>query len=179
MAAGEFVSVRSQRELLDASRPTQVTLSAAQHLDINANELELIYRARGMSEEDAHHRALERFGHLDCDCNNSLSYRPDADSSGSSTAALGSDVGAAAASFAFFASGALIPLLPYLFGMGGGTAMLVSLALVVVALFITGSIVGLLSGASPLWRGVRQAAIGVGATVITYLLGLAFGVAVS
>ena len=44
MAAGEFVSVRSQRELLDASQPTQVTLRVAGDLDIDANELELIYR---------------------------------------------------------------------------------------------------------------------------------------
>lgn len=74
MAAGEFVSVRSQRELLDASQPTQVTLRVAGDLDIDANELELIYRARGMDEEAAHHRALERFGYLDCDCDPSLSH---------------------------------------------------------------------------------------------------------
>lgn len=177
MAAGEYVSVRSQRELLDASRPTQVTLSAAQHLDINSNELELIYRARGMSEEDAHHRAMERFGYLDCDCNNSLSYRPE-DEDTNDNEALGSDVGAAASSFAFFASGALIPLLPYLFGMAGTSAMVVSLVLMGIALLFTGGVVGLLSGASPLSRGIRQLTIGFGATLITYLLGLLFGTTV-
>lgn len=175
MAAGEYVSVRSQRELLAASRPTQVTLSAAQNLDIDANELELIYRARGMSEEDAHHRALERFGYLDCDCNNSLSYRPEDEDN----EAVGSDVGAAASSFAFFASGALIPILPYIFGMAGTPAMLVSLLLVSIALLFTGGVVGLLSGASPLSRGFRQLAIGLGATLTTYLLGLFFGTTVS
>lgn len=175
MAAGEFVSVRSQRELLDASRPTQVTLSAAQHLDIDANELELIYKARGMSEEDARHRALERFGYLDCDCNNSLSYRPEEEEEGRDHGALGSDVGAAMSSFAFFASGALIPLLPYIFGMAGTPAMVLSLALMCLALLFTGGVVGLLSGASPLSRGLRQLAIGFGAALVTYLLGLAFG----
>lgn len=178
MAAGEYVSVRSQRELLDASRPTQVTLSAAQHLDINANELELIYKARGMSEEDAHHRAMERFGYLDCDCNNSLSYRPEGEGENRDNETLGSDVGAAASSFAFFASGALIPLLPYLFGMAGTSAMVVSLVLMGVALLFTGGVVGLLSGASPLSRGIRQLTIGFGATLITYLLGLLFGTTV-
>ena len=44
MAAGEFVSVRSQRELLSASKPTQITLSAAPDLDLDANELVLVYR---------------------------------------------------------------------------------------------------------------------------------------
>lgn len=175
MAAGEFVSVRSQRELLDASRPTQVTLSAAQHLDIDANELELIYKARGMSEEDAHHRALERFGYLDCDCNNSLSYRPEEEEEEQSHTALGSDVGASLSSFAFFASGALIPLLPYIFGLAGTPAMVLSLVLMGLALLFTGGVVGLLSGASPLSKGIRQLAIGFGATLVTYLLGLLFG----
>ena len=73
MAAGEFVSVRSQRELLDASQPTQVTLRVAHDLDLDSNELELIYRARGMEPEAAHHRAMERFGYMDCDCDPSLS----------------------------------------------------------------------------------------------------------
>ncbi len=58
MAAGEFVSVRSQRELLDASQPTQVTLRVAHDLDLDSNELELIYRARGMEPDAAHHRAI-------------------------------------------------------------------------------------------------------------------------
>ncbi|WP_210396033.1 VIT1/CCC1 transporter family protein, partial [Rothia sp. HMSC071F11] len=98
MAAGEFVSVRSQRELLDASQPTQVTLRVASDLDIDANELELIYRARGMDEEAAHHRALERFGYLDCDCDPSLSHRADEEGE-EENVALGTDIGAAAASF--------------------------------------------------------------------------------
>ncbi|ORC16462.1 MULTISPECIES: VIT1/CCC1 transporter family protein [Rothia] len=180
MAAGEFVSVRSQREMLDASRPTQVTLDVAHHLDINQNELELIYKARGMSEEAARHRALERFGYFTCDCDPSLSFRDDLEGEGAEVqhGALGSDVGAAASSFCFFASGALIPILPYLFGLGGGTAMLVAMLLVGFALMLTGGVVGLLSGASPFKRGLRQLAIGYGAALATYLLGLLFNTAV-
>ncbi|WP_237208676.1 VIT1/CCC1 transporter family protein [Rothia nasimurium] len=180
MAAGEFVSVRSQRELLDASRPTQVTLDVAHHLDINQNELELIYKARGMSEEAARHRAMERFGYFTCDCDPSLSYREEQDGDGASEehGALGSDVGAAASSFCFFASGALIPILPYIFGLGGATAMVVAMVLVGLALMITGGVVGLLSGASPFKRGMRQLAIGYGAALATYLLGLLFNTAV-
>ena len=77
MAAGEYVSVRSQRELLEASSPTQITLEAAQHLDLDHNELKLVYLARGMTSEDAEHRALERLGYLTCDCNPQFSARPD------------------------------------------------------------------------------------------------------
>lgn len=176
MAAGEFVSVRSQRELLDASQPTQVTLRVAHDLDLDSNELELIYRARGMEPDAAHHRAMERFGYMDCDCDPSLSHREDGDRE--ENVALGTDIGAAAASFAFFASGALVPILPYIFGLSGVFAMVVSLLFVGAALGFTGGVVGLLSGASPLKRGVRQILIGFGAAFVTYLLGLAFGTTV-
>ena len=178
MAAGEFVSVRSQRELLDASQPTQVTLRVAGDLDIDANELELIYRARGMDEEAAHHRALERFGYLDCDCDPSLSHRANEEGE-EENVALGTDIGAAAASFSFFASGALVPILPYILGLSGLWAMLLSLLFVTMALGFTGGIVGLLSGSSPMRRGLRQILIGLGAAGITYLLGLAFGTTVN
>ena len=176
MAAGEFVSVRSQRELLDASQPTQVTLRVAHDLDLDSNELELIYRARGMEPDAARHRAMERFGYMDCDCDPSLSHREDEDRE--ENVALGTDIGAAAASFAFFASGALIPILPYIFGLSGVGAMILSLLFVGAALGFTGGVVGLLSGASPLKRGIRQILIGYGAAFVTYLLGLAFGTTV-
>lgn len=181
MAAGEFVSVRSQRELLDASSPTQITLDVAHQLDIDQNELELIYKARGMSEEAAHHRALERFGHLDCDCDPSLSYKDPAQNPDDerNNAALGTDIGAAAASFCFFATGALIPILPYIFGASGILGVVSSLLLVSLALGFTGGIVGLLSGASPFKRGLRQIAIGLGATLITYILGLLCGTTIA
>ena len=89
---------------------------------------------------------------------------------------VGSAFGAAASSFCFFASGAIIPVLPYLFGAQGIVAVLISAGLVGLSLLGTGSIVGLLSGTSPLTRALRQLAIGFGAAGATYLLGLLFGV---
>lgn len=178
MAAGEYVSVRSQRELLTASRPTQVTLTAAKVLDINANELELVYRARGMTEDEAAHRAKERMGELDCDCNRSYSLRPDDEDEEADDVALGTAWGAASSSFCFFASGALIPVLPFIFGATGWFAIAVAAALVGLSLLATGAVVGLLSGAAPLWRGIRQLLIGFGAAAATYVLGLLFGTVV-
>ena len=182
MGAGEYVSVRSQRELLEASHPTHVTLRAAKHLDIEQNELELVYRARGMTPADASHRALERLGYLSCDCNPSFSARPDG-SQGSEEElkeetfeSVGNPWKVAFSSFFFFASGAIIPVLPFLFGATGLTALLWALGLVSVALLITGGIVGLLSGASPVKRACRQLAIGLGAAAVTYLLGMLFDV---
>ncbi|OSM44582.1 VIT1/CCC1 transporter family protein [Nesterenkonia sp. PF2B19] len=176
MAAGEYVSVRSQRELLAATRPTQVTLKAAPDLDFDQNELVLVYRARGLSREDAEHRAMERLGVFDCDCNPSKSWQPVEEGDQDDHDVVGSAWTAAFSSFGCFAAGALIPVLPYLFGMAGLSAVVLSLSLVGVALLCTGAIVGLLSGASPLLRGLRQLGIGMGAAAITYALGSAFGV---
>lgn len=180
MGAGEYVSVRSQRELLRASRPTQITLTAAKQLDLDANELVLVYRARGMSQEAAEHRAAERMGVYDCDCDPSLSLQePEVEEKQQEHDAVGTGWGAAISSFCFFASGAIIPVLPYIFGMGGLAAAVVAAVLVGLALLATGAVVGLLSGAPPVKRALRQLGIGYGAAAVTYVLGLLFGVTVA
>lgn len=178
MGAGEFVSVRSQRELLAATRPTQITLAAAPQLDIEHNELLLVYLARGMSHEAAEHRVAERMGLLSCDCDPSLSLQPELPEAPDQHEAVGTAWGAAMSSFCFFASGAIVPVLPFLFGMTGVAALVVAGVLVGLALLMTGGVVGLLSGTSPLTRGLRQLAIGLGAAAVTYVLGLAFGTVV-
>lgn len=166
MGAGEFVSVRSQRELLDATTPNSNGQDAVPALDVNANELALVYRARGMSAEDARAHADEILA------GRARMPQP----SGEEHESVGNALGAAVSSFCFFASGAVIPVLPYLFGAEGLTAVVIAAVLVGLALLATGSVVGLLSGASPLKRALRQLAIGYGAAAATYLLGLLFGV---
>ncbi len=168
MGAGEYVSVKSQRELLAASRPDPESQSALTHLDVDANELALVYRARGMQPEEADTHAREVLAtlHLDAD---TPPQELDPDE------AVGSPWHAAGSSFLFFASGALIPVLPYLFGMTGLGAVVLASVLVGVALLGTGAVVGILSGAPPLKRALRQLAIGYGAAGATYLLGLLFG----
>jgi VIT1/CCC1 family predicted Fe2+/Mn2+ transporter len=173
MGAGEYVSVRSQRELLDASRPDPASQAALSHLDVGANELALVYRARGMTETEAaeHARRVLATHHLDSDDPDAVGVDP-AD-------AIGSAWGAAISSFLFFASGALIPVLPYLFGGSGMAAVLIAAGCVGIALICTGAVVGVLSGASPLKRALRQLLIGYGAAGATYLLGLAFGATIA
>lgn len=171
MGAGEYVSVSSQRELLEASAPSPAVGSALTQLDVDANELELVYRARGMSAAEASAHAsevLHRAAGGDRD-----HHRVGADTG--THEAIGTGLKAAVSSFLFFATGASIPLLPYLFGLGGTTAILVASALVGVALLTTGVIVGLLSGAPPLRRALRQLGIGYGAAAVTYVLGLLVG----
>jgi VIT1/CCC1 family predicted Fe2+/Mn2+ transporter len=170
MAAGEFVSVRSQRELLEASTPDPRSGRAVPDLDVDANELALVYRARGMSRQDAADRAAAMLA------DHSLrDPEPRGDGHDAGHDAVGTAVGAAFSSFCFFAAGALIPILPFLFGVGGLAALVFSASLVGIALLGTGAVVGLLSGGPPLWRALRQLAIGFGAAGATYLLGLAFG----
>ncbi len=168
MGAGEYVSVRSQRELLAASTPSPKTHDALADLDVDANELALVYRARGMAPDEADVRARERLaaarGGAEPEVHEAELHEE-----------IGSAWGAAISSFCFFASGALIPVLPYLIGMSGLPAVLVAAVLVGAALMITGAIVGVLSGAPPLLRALRQIGIGWGAAAATYALGLAFG----
>ncbi|WP_263731170.1 VIT1/CCC1 transporter family protein [Cellulomonas sp. SG140] len=200
MGAGEYVSVRSQRELLEASRPAAAAGEALPMLDVDANELALVYRARGLDAAAAADRAAVVLGSLD-------RYREqqalDASLLRSSTAlpgdedhvpavsgqtpapptdeheTIGTAWGAAGASFCFFSVGAAIPVLPYLLGATGLQAVLWSAGLVGIALIGTGSVVGVLSGASPVKRALRQLAIGYGAAAVTYLLGSVFGTSTS
>nr|WP_246036484.1 MULTISPECIES: VIT1/CCC1 family protein [Cellulomonas] len=195
MGAGEYVSVRSQRELLEASRPDAEAAAALAHLDVDANELALVYRARGMSPDEAQTRAdvvlaslaqYEARQQVSGSLLRTTTTLPGATPAPVTHAApgvperdehesVGTAWGAAIASFCFFASGAAVPVLPYLLGAEGWTAVAWSAGLVGVALLGTGSVVGLLSGASPVKRAVRQLAIGFGAAAATYVLGLAFG----
>ena len=91
---------------------------------------------------------------------------------------VGSGLSAGLSSFAFFAGGAAVPVLPFLFGMAGGAALIVASVLVGAALMVTGATVGILSGAPPLRRALRQLAVGAGAAAVTYALGSAFGATV-
>lgn len=177
MGAGEYVSVHSQRELLEASTPDPDTHDAVSQLDASANELALLYRAQGMGVEEAD-------AHADRVLEGTAQHQPlqgpaattaDGEEAVDEHEAVGTGLGAAVSSFCFFASGAVIPVLPYLFGLQGRPAVVVSAVLVGLALLATGATVGLLSGASPLKRGLRQLVIGYSAATVTYLLGLLFG----
>ncbi|HWV78333.1 MAG TPA: VIT1/CCC1 transporter family protein [Isoptericola sp.] len=189
MGAGEFVSVRSQRELLEASTPDPKSATVLPHLDVDANELALVYRARGMSSDEAQGRAdrvlagLAATGTLAPEV---LHDERDGESVPAPVVEQDDDLethgtawGAAISSFCFFASGAIIPVLPYLFGLTGFAAIAVAAGLVGVSLLITGAITGLLSGTSPWTRALRQLAIGFGAAAVTYALGLLFGTSVA
>ncbi|MDO5700822.1 MAG: VIT1/CCC1 family protein [Bowdeniella nasicola] len=166
MAAGEYVSVRSQRELLEASSPDPRADEAVGYLDVDENELALVYRARGMdpAQADDHARLVLARHQLSRVGTEVPTFEE-----------VGSPYRAAASSFLFFALGALIPILPWLVGLTGVPAMIAAAVAVGLVLLGTGGVVGVLSGAAPLARALRQLAIGYGAAAVTVVLGSLVG----
>lgn len=169
MAAGEYVSVRSQREMYEY----QIGLERdelAQYPEEEAEELALIYNARGLPMEEARRIAREIFKDpdhaLDTLAREELGLNPDD---------LGSPWGAAAASFLAFAAGAVIPLLPFLF-LTGGAVVGWSAALAGAGLMGIGMLTTLFTGRRALWGGLRMLLIGGGAGLASYWLGHWLGV---
>jgi VIT1/CCC1 family predicted Fe2+/Mn2+ transporter len=168
MGAGEYVSVSSQRELLAASTPSPQSAHALTRIDFDENEVALVFRARGMPQEEAEAAAHEVLRG---------SLAPALPANDVDVETVGTPWGVALSSFAFFASGALVPILPYLLGASGLLAVVLAAALVGLALLASGAVVGLLSGAPMLLRALRQLLIGYGAAAVTYVLGLLFNAA--
>lgn len=186
MAAGEWVSVKSQRELLDASIPDPEAHQAVPDLDVDANELALVFRARGETPEEADAHAAKVFRQISRPAvsdTGQIAVRAALEGGLASHAGAGEQIGtpwhAAGSSFCFFAIGAFFPLIPYLFGLSGLLAVGLAAGIVGLALLGTGGVVGVLSGQAPTPRAFRQLFIGFGAAAITYALGLLFGTVVA
>jgi VIT1/CCC1 family predicted Fe2+/Mn2+ transporter len=168
MAVGEYISVRSQREVLDY----QVHLQRHQLREDPASEaaiLRRIYQSRGLSAGEADlivkrvmadpATAVETFVREEI---------------GLSEQTMGSPVSASGSSFLAFSLGAAVPVLPYLVATGT-TAFWASLIISIVALFLVGAAVSTLTHRPPLRVGARQAGLGLGAAVLTYGIGLLVG----
>jgi VIT1/CCC1 family predicted Fe2+/Mn2+ transporter len=172
MAAGEYVSVRSQREMYEH----QIDLERnelAEYPEEEAEELALIYAARGMPIEEARGYAQKTIADperaLLTLAREELGLNPEE---------LGSPWGAAISSFCSFAIGAAIPLIPFML-LGGSRALAVSVAATALALFAVGASISLFTGRSALKDGTRMLAIGVMAGAVTYCIGYLIGVNVS
>jgi VIT1/CCC1 family predicted Fe2+/Mn2+ transporter/rubrerythrin len=172
MAAGEYISMQSQRELFER----QIELERAEleaMPEEEERELAALYMAKGFTRDEADTIAARMFADpqhaLDTLVREELGLDPDE---------LGSPWGAAAGSFLAFGIGAAIPVFPYLVTTGT-TALVASLALSCVALFLVGAGVSLLTGRGLLFSGFRQLGIGVAAAAVTYAVGTVIGVGVA
>lgn len=172
MGAGEYVSVRSQREFYEY----QIALERAElaeYPDEEAEELALIYNARGLDlaeARDVSRKLLSNPEHaLEVLAREELGLNPDD---------LGSPVGAALSSFACFAVGAVIPLLPFLLRFSGTDAIYGAAGITVCALFGLGVALSLFTGHNALRGGLRQVLVGGGAGLAAWSIGKLLGASV-
>ncbi|ORA34482.1 VIT1/CCC1 transporter family protein [Mycobacterium aquaticum] len=164
MAAGEYISMRSQKE----SYEREISLESEELRDdpeAEVEELALIYRAKGLDVQEAQRVAVtimaDRDTALDTMVREELGLDPDQ---------LGSPWSAAASSLLAFAAGAVVVVLPFAFG-SGMAALFAAIASAGAALFAVGATIGHINGRSALRGGARQLLIGGGAAVLVFIIG--------
>ena len=171
MAVGEYISVRSQRELLDH----QLAFERTQIRDTPEHEraiLSRVYQGRGFTADEAS-RFVERV-FADPEHAATLLIFEEV---GLDARSIGSPAAAAGSSFVAFIIGALVPLIPYLL-LGGATAFATSLGVSLGALALLGYGISRLTHRPPLYASVRQVLLGGSAAAVTYAVGALIGVQV-
>ncbi len=170
MAMGEWLSVRSSRELAER----QVAIEAEELREApeeEAHELSLIYQAKGLPPEDAAALAKKLIADektaLETLTREELGLDPEE--------LGGSAWEAAISSFALFVVGAIFPVLPFFF-MTGYASILTSIAVSTLALFAIGAAITLMTGRGVVFSGMRQVLIGLAAAGVTFGIGRLIGV---
>lgn len=169
MAAGEYTSVASQRELIQAELDIE-RRELRKHPDGERRELAALYEARGvqpkLAAQVAEQLSRDPEQALEIHAREELGVDPDE---------LPSPLVAASSSFGAFALGAMLPVLPYLLG---ATALWPAVVLALLGLFLCGAVVSKVT-ARPWWySGLRQFMLGGAAAAVTYGLGSLLGVAI-
>jgi VIT1/CCC1 family predicted Fe2+/Mn2+ transporter len=172
MALGEWLSVQSSRELYQR----QIAIESEEistHPEEEQEELALIYQAKGLPKE----RARELAAHISSNKDNLLDALTREELGINPKELGGSPWEAAITSFLLFASGAFIPLFPYIF-LQGLTAVVISLVVGALALFLTGAAITLMTGKSVWVSGFRQVLIGILAAALVFGVGRLIGVSI-
>jgi vacuolar iron transporter family protein len=173
MALGEWLSVQSSRELYEKQIAVEKEEIAANPQE-EAEELALIYQAKGLPEQQAREVAdrlmSSEASALDTLAREELGIDPNE--------LGGSAFQAAAVSFALFALGAIIPLLPFVF-LSGTSAVIASMIGSGAGLFTIGAAITLLTGRGVLFSGLRQVGVGLAAASLTFGIGRLIGVSLS
>ncbi len=169
MAAGEYISVRSQVEVLER----QIALERAELAAIPDEELEelvAIYRSKGLPEADARRFAEHIFQDPELALQTMVREELGLDQNG-----MSSPWAAAGGSFLAFCIGAIVPVIPFLFG-SGDVALVLSFGASLGALFLLGALVSLLTGRNLIFSGMRQVGLGAAASIVTFMVGRVIGV---
>ena len=172
MALGEWLSVQSSRELYTHQIETErVEIETAPEEE--AEELALIYEARGLKPETARLLADQIISNpetaLDTLAREELGIDPNE--------LGGSAWEAALTSFVLFAIGAILPVAPFLFHEGM-PAVYVSIGLSAAGLFLLGAVITLFTGRTVLYSGFRMVIFGLLAAAVTFGIGRLIGVSV-
>ncbi len=169
MAAGEYVSMRAQKELLERELDIERG-ELARRPDSERRELAHLYQTRGLSPELARELASKLMATPE------LALETHArEELGISPSSLGSPVQAALSSFFSFAVGAFLPLLPFLV-VSGNSAVAAAIVITAIASLIVGAGLSVFTGRSWLWSSGRQLLICAIAGGATYGIGHAVGV---
>ena len=168
MAAGEYVSMRAQSELVQ--RELDIERDAIRHQpDDERRELAAIYKHRGLEPELADELSVEMMRNpevaLETHAREELGINPEE---------TGNPFQAAAASFVMFAIGAFVPLLPWLI-TAGTVATLWSVALGTVGALVVGAALAHFTGRSRVWAAGRQLLISGAAAAVTFSIGHLIG----
>ncbi|MCH2432860.1 MAG: VIT1/CCC1 transporter family protein [Acidimicrobiales bacterium] len=172
MAAGEYISLKAQAELVERELEIERT-SIAEDLEGETAELAALFVHRGLTAEHAERVAAELMSDpevaLEIHAREELGVDPNQ---------LGSPVSAALSSFSAFALGAFVPLIPWLLG-GGDGAVWASAILGVTAAAVVGAVLARLTERSVLRTVARQVLVAAGACTATYLIGGMLGASVT
>jgi len=172
MAAGEYISLKAQAELVERELEIERT-SIAEDLEGETAELAALFVHRGLTAEHAERVAAELMSDpevaLEIHAREELGVDPNQ---------LGSPVSAALSSFSAFALGAFVPLIPWLLG-GGDGAVWASAVLGVTAAAVVGAVLARLTERSVLRTVARQVLVAAGACTATYLIGGMLGASVT
>ncbi|MEU3195923.1 VIT1/CCC1 transporter family protein [Streptomyces sp. NPDC006996] len=166
MAAGEYTSVASQRELVEAELDVE-RRELRKHPKDEEAELAALYQSRGVEPELAREVARQ----LSKDPEQALEIHA-REELGIDPGDLPSPAVAAVSSFGAFALGALLPVLPYLLG---ATSLWPAVLLALTGLFLCGAVVARVTARTWWFSGLRQLALGGAAAGVTYALGALFG----
>ncbi|MFI0942379.1 VIT1/CCC1 transporter family protein [Streptomyces sp. NPDC021020] len=169
MAAGEYTSVASQRELVEAELAVE-RIELDRHPEDELRELAALYVSRGVEPELAHEVARQ----LSKDPEQALEIHA-REELGVDPGDLPSPLVAASSSFVSFALGALLPVLPYLLG---ADVLWPAVLLALAGLFGCGAAVARVTARSWWYSGLRQLVLGAAAGGVTFVLGSLIGSAV-